>query len=82
MTIQENTKCIKVLDEAIKAVKQAKHEFTESERFYKEGDEIKAEIEQRKADNHMGYAEGINQVLATLGFKHSEIIELQKLLLY
>lgn len=82
MTKQENTKCIKVLEEAIKAVKQAKCEYTESERFYKEGDKIKADIEQRKADNHMGYAEGINQLLATLDFKHVEMIELQKLLLY
>lgn len=80
MTKQENTKCIKVLEEAIKAVKQAKCEYTESERFYKEGDKIKADIEQRKADNHMGYAEGINQVLATLDFKHDGMKELQKIL--
>lgn len=82
MTKQENIKCIKVLEEAIKAVKQAKSEYIESERLDKEGDKIKSDIEQRKADNHMGYAEGINQALATLDFKHVEMIELQKLLLY
>jgi len=80
MTKQENTKCIKVLEEAIKAVKQAKCEYIESERFYKEGDKIQAEIEQRKADNHTGYAEGIEQVLVTLGFKHDRMKELQRLL--
>ena len=80
MTKQENTKCIKVLEEAIKAVKQAKCEYTESERFYKEGDKIQAEIVQRKADNHTGYAEGIEQVLVTLGFKHDRMKELQRLL--
>ena len=80
MTKQESFNCIKVLEEAIRVVKQAENEFIESDRFHKAGNEIQAEIEQRKADNHMGYAEGINQVLVVLGFKHDRMKELEKLL--
>jgi len=80
MTKQESIKCEKILEEAIRVAKQAENEFTESDRFHRAGDEIKAEIEQRKADNHMGYAEGINQALVELGFKHTKMKELEKLL--
>ncbi len=80
MTKQENLNCIKVLEEAIRVVKRAENEFTESNRFHEAGNEIQAEIEQRKADNHMGYAEGINQALVAIGFKHTKMKELEKLL--
>ena len=34
----------------------------------------------RKADQHHGYAEGIHQALAVLGFKHEKMKELSELL--
>lgn len=80
MTKQENIKCEKLLNEAIRTAKQAIEEFSSYNEYEKAGETIKAEIEQRKADNHMGYAEGINQVLNVLGFKHDKINELQKLI--
>lgn len=80
MTKKESLKCEKLLTEAIRTAKQAEDEFSLSEKLAKEGDKIQSEIEQRKADNHTGYAEGIEQVLSTLGFKHDRMKELQKLL--
>jgi len=80
MTKFESNKLEKVLEEAIRVVKRAESEFSESDRLSKVGNEIQAEIEKRKADNHMGYAEGINHVLAAIGFKHDKMKELEKLL--
>lgn len=41
---------------------------------------IEAEIGMREFDYHRGYAEGINQALATVGFKHDRMKELEKLI--
>lgn len=79
MTKQENMKCEEVLKEAIAAAEWSKEEYALSEQYYKEGDTIKGKTEQRKADNHRGYAEGINQVLAVLNFQGEDLKELQKL---
>lgn len=79
MTKIEYGKCEKLMEEAILKVKQADNEYKTYNQLIN-SDTIKAEIEQRKADQHIGYAEGINQVLVTLGFKHDRMKELSKLL--
>lgn len=79
MTKVEYGKCEKLMEAAIQKAKQADEEYKAYNQLIK-NDIIKAEIEQRKADQHMGYAEGINQVLAVIGFKHDRMKELSELL--
>lgn len=79
MTKLEYEKCEKLMEEAIMKIRQANEEYKAYNQLLNE-DTIKAEVEQRKADQHYGYAEGINQVLATLGFKHDRMKELSNLL--
>lgn len=79
MTKLEYGKCEKLMEEAIMKIRQADEEYKAYNRLLNE-DTIKAETEQRKADQHYGEAVGINQVLATLGFKHGKMKELSELL--
>ena len=37
-------------------------------------------IKELKGQDHLGYAEGINQVLATIGFKHPDMETLWRLI--
>lgn len=80
MTKIEYEKCEKLMEEAIIKVKQAKDEYKESEKHLKNANELEWEVFQRKADQHYGYADGINQVLVTLDFKHDRMKELSELL--
>ena len=79
MTKTEHTKCVKLMEEAIRKARQSDEEYKAYNQLLREGT-ISAEIEQRKADQHYGEAVGINQVLATLGFKHDRMKELSNLL--
>lgn len=79
MTKTEYGKCEKLMEEAIWKAKQSDEEYKAYNQLLNE-DTIKAEIEQRKADQHYGEAIGINQALATLGFKHDRMKELSELL--
>lgn len=80
MTKTEYGKCEKLMEDAIRKAEDSKREYSRHELLLQKGDIIHAEVEQRKADQHYGYAEGINQVLATLGFKHDRMKELSELL--
>lgn len=82
MTKTEYGKCVKLMEEAIRKAKQADEEYKEAENYtlLPNYNDIQHEIEQRKADQHYGEATGINQALATLGFKHDRMKELAKLL--
>lgn len=80
MTKIEYGKCEKLMEKAIQNAEDAKMEYNKYECFLREKEAAKAETEQRKADQHIGYADGINQVLVTLGFKHDRMKELSKLL--
>lgn len=73
MTKIENDKCIKLMNEAIANIQNSKIEYQESEKYIKAGNRVQWELCQRKADQHYGYAMGINQVLATLGFNHEDM---------
>ena len=79
MTKIEYKKCEKLMEEAIQKVKQSEEEFKICGQLINEN-EVKADIERRKADQHYGEAVGINQALATLGFKHDRMKELSELL--
>lgn len=80
MTKIEYGKCEKLMEEAIIKVKQSEEEYKEADCYLNAGNHIAWEIERRKADQHIGYAEGINQALAVIGFKHDRMKELSKLL--
>lgn len=79
MTKLEYGKCVKLMEEAIRKAKQSDDEYKAYNQLLNE-DIVKAETEQRKADQHYGEAIGINQALATLGFKHDRMKELSNLL--
>lgn len=79
MTKIEYKKCERLMSDAIRKAKQFDEEYKAYNQLLNE-DKIKAKIEQRKADQHYGEVIGINQVLATLGFKHDRMKELSKLL--
>lgn len=80
MTKAEYGKCEKLMEDAIHKVEDSKREYSRYEFFLQKGDTIHAEVEQRKADQHYGYAEGINQVLAVIGFRHDRMKVLGSLL--
>lgn len=77
MTKLETIKCEKLLDEAIRNAENANEEFYKAGECY---DTTERHILEIKAHNHRGYAEGINQVLAVIGFKHERMAELRKLI--
>lgn len=79
MTKTEYGKCVKLMEEAIRKAKQSDEEYKAYNQLLNEGT-VKAKTEQRKADQHYGEAVGIEQVLATLGFKHDKMKELSDLL--
>lgn len=77
MTKVEYTKCEKLMKEAIVKASSAKDDFAE---YWKTDDEDKRKVLCERGQNHLGYAQGINQVLVTLGFKHERMKELSDLL--
>lgn len=68
------------MEEAIRKANNSNEDYKAYERLRKEGKEVDAECKLRLADQEIGYAEGINQALATLGFKHDRMKELSNLL--
>lgn len=80
MTKIEYGKCEKLLLEAIQKSINSNEDYKAYEQLSKEGKKVDAECKLRLSDQEIGYAEGINQVLATLGFKHDRMKELSELL--
>lgn len=77
MTKVEKEICGKLVDEAIMNAEKGNAEFEEY--GYTE-DTIKRGVLIESGHRHLGYAEGINQVLANLHFKDDRMKELSKLL--
>lgn len=77
MTKVEYTRCEKLMEEAIQKAKQAKEEFNKVE---SEKDITSKSLLLGMAQNNLGYAEGINQTLVCIGFKHERMKELGNLL--
>ena len=77
MTKIENKALEKVLSEGIRNAKLANEEFEKAGQTY---DITERHLLETKAWNHRGYAEGINQVLAIVGFNHEDMRTLTNLL--
>lgn len=77
MTKVEYTKCEKLMEEAIQKAKDAQKDFIDA---WKEDDQAQQKILYERGHNHLGYADGINQALVCIGFKHERMKELGKLL--
>lgn len=70
----------KLMNEAIQKATQAQEEYKEAEKLFNCGNNIDAEIKQRKADQYYGEATGIYQALSVLNFSHVAMEVLQSLL--
>lgn len=77
MTKAEYTKCEKLMEEAIRNGNEAKEKFKTAWNYK---DETQKRILMNRAHNYQGYAQGINQVLVELEFKHERMKELGDLL--
>ena len=87
----ERDKCFELMDEALRSIQCAQREWKKYEQ-YKDGriempDELKeednsieAEIALREFEYHRGYAEGINQVLVSIGVRHEKMKELNEII--
>lgn len=80
MTKTEYKKCVKLMEDAIWKATASNEDYRAYERLLKEGKGIDAECKQRLADQEIGYADGVNQALSVLGFKHDRMKELSDLL--
>ena len=80
MTKVETIKCEKLMEEAIINAKKANESWEKYKRCKKENNMVEAEVGMRESDCYRGYAEGINQALAVIGFKHERMTELGKLI--
>lgn len=77
MTKLECMKCEKLLNEAIEYAIDAKDKLDVTA---KHPNATEKYVLENTAHNHRGYAEGINQALSVLGFKHELMAELGKLI--
>lgn len=78
MTKQEKDKCEKLLDEASLILDRADVEWKLYENKKRDEYYVDAEIRLRSFENHHGYAEGIYQALAVLGYKSEKMAEISK----
>lgn len=77
MTKVEKARCEKLMEEAIRNAENANEEFNKA----KSGKDVyELQMLMESAQNHLGYAEGINQTLVCIGFKHERMKELGNLL--
>lgn len=80
MTKSELKKCENLMYEAIRKANDSNNAYATYERLLKEGKTIDAGCKLRLADQEIGYADGINQALVVLGFKHEDMKTLEGLL--
>lgn len=80
MTKEEKKKCEKLMEYGIRKGEESQEEYALYEEYVKQNEEVKAALEQRKADQHYGEIVGIGQVLASLGFQHEKMKQLYKLI--
>ena len=78
MTKQEMEKCEKLLDEALLNLDNADVEWEDYEDAKRGGYDEAEEISLRKFESHRGYAGGIYQALAVLGYKSKKMTEIGK----
>lgn len=78
MTKQEKDKCEKLLDEALENLYETDLDWMDYEMAKKSKCYDAMEACLRKFENHGGYAEGIYQALAVLGYKSEKMTEFGK----
>ena len=77
MTISEKDICVNLMNEAIRNAKYSQDSFKRAESQPKE---VEKRIAELQGQNFLGYAQGITQVLASIGFKHEKMKELSRLI--
>ena len=78
MTKQEKDKCEKLLNEVLLSLNKTDADWEDYENAKRGGYHDDEEISLRKFENHRGYAEGIYQALAVLGYKSKNMTEISK----
>lgn len=76
MTKIEKARCEKLIEEAERNLENSDIEYSKYERLRKEEKKIDAECTLRNADQLRGYAEGIYQALAVIGYSSASMEEL------
>lgn len=79
MTKNEIKKCENLMYEVIRDAKEAMQCYKDHDSLLRQN-RTAAAIKLRRADQKYGYAEGVNQALVTLGFKHDNMKILEDLL--
>lgn len=80
MTKTEKEKCEQLVEEAITKCLESKEEYKNWESCKKNNDSMGAHLVLRKADQDYGYAEGIHQALAVIGYSSVSMEELSDLI--
>ena len=80
MTKVENMRCEKLMEDAIRKANDSEEDYKVYKRLLNDGKQVDAECKLRFADQERGYAEGIRQALACIGFTHERMKELDELL--
>lgn len=76
MTKIERKRCERLIEEAEINLERSDMEYSKYERLRKEEKKVDAECALRNADQLRGYAEGIYQALAVIGYSSTSMKEL------
>lgn len=76
MTKIEKARCEKLIEEAERNLENSNIEYSKYERLKREGKKVDAACALRNADQLCGYAEGIYQALAIIGYFSESMKEL------
>ena len=76
MTKVEKARCEKLIEEAERNLENSNIEYSKYERLKREGKKVDVVCALRNADQLCGYAEGIYQALAVIGYSSASMKEL------
>ena len=78
----ERDRCEKLISEANRNIYEAREQWKKYEKRKKECNKVETEIALRNFEYHKGYAEGIYEALAVVGYNKSEnLINFDEILL-
>lgn len=80
MTKAEKAKCKQLAEEALLKYNYSEEAYEKYTRCRKEGNLTGAHVALREADQDWGYAEGIYQALAIIGYKGKEMEKLTEMI--
>lgn len=78
MTQNEYKKCTGLMIQAIASANRSNEAFNASSNMNLS--DVNRNVQELIGQNSLGYAEGINQALVAIGFKHERMSELSKLI--